>query len=124
VGTLGGTRDNAGGSINFTVLTRPTHLPPARQAANRLVHRQRCQGTGLYNPGTPYIPAVAGNLLVVRVIQRRREQLERQQRLAVVHAETRSKLMEPGAGLAGLSGGQVIGLNVKMGSSLFFGRWH
>jgi len=61
VGTLGGTRDNAGGSINFTVFDQTDAPTTCTSGGQSLGAPTTVSGDGPYNPGTPYIPAVAGN---------------------------------------------------------------
>ncbi len=61
VGTLGGSRDNAGGSITFTVFDQTDAPTTCTSGGQSLGAPTTVSGDGPYNPGTPYKPAVAGN---------------------------------------------------------------
>jgi Flp pilus assembly protein TadG len=65
VGTLGGTRDSAGGSISFTVFYTPpgdsTAPTTCTSGGQSLGTATMVSGDGPYNPVTPFTPSEAGN---------------------------------------------------------------
>jgi hypothetical protein len=60
VGTLGGTRDNAGGSISFTVFDQPVAPTTCTSGGQSLGAPTTVSGDGPYNPVIPFMPSGAG----------------------------------------------------------------